>query len=247
MNPSPEISVIIPARNEERLIRSTLHHVANACQRYNLQSSVSSQACEIVVVDNNSSDRTADLVRQFKSPVPITLVHQAEPGAARARNQGRATAQGRVLVFVDADTFVPDSSIGRIAEHCQNEMVAGITLLGALEGGWRSRLWWNFWNAVRRLPLPRAKAMPACMFCTAQVFDQFGPFDERVAIGEEWPILAGLYRQSPELVIYDQEIVARSSSRRMDQLKFGYVRILLKYVWAILHFRGRIHYTDQIR
>ena len=89
--------------------------------------------------------------------------------------------------------------------------------------------------------------MPAVMFCTSEVFDRFGPFEEGIAIGEEWPILAGLYRVHPEHVIYDKQLVARSSSRRMDRQLFGYSRTLFRYVWAILHRSGRIHYTDRIR
>ena len=77
---------------------------------------------------------------------------------------------------------------------------------------------------MRRLPLPRAKAMPACMFCTREAFDEFGPFDERVAIGEEWPILAGLYRARPRRFVYDRAITALSSGRRMELQRFGYTR-----------------------
>jgi hypothetical protein len=89
--------------------------------------------------------------------------------------------------------------------------------------------------------------MPAFMFCTSTTFDTFGPFDESVAIGEEWPILAGLYRHQRQNVIYDRSIVARSSSRRMNHGRFGYTRTFFKYVWAILHFQGRVHYSDTIR
>lgn len=242
-----DISVVIPARNEERLICQTLKHAEDACQHYRVSQKRSADSCEILVVDNGSSDQTAQRVRQFASAMPVRLLHFDTPGAARARNWGRSHAKGRILIFVDADTAIPTTSISRIVEHCESDFIAGFTLLGTLEGGLRSKIWWSFWNAVRRLPLPRAKAMPACMFCTAKAFDRFGPFDERVAIGEEWPILAGLYRQEPRAVIYDQHIVARSSSRRMDQLSFGYSRVLLKYVWAILHYQGRIHYTDSIR
>ena len=60
------------------------------------------------------------------------------------------------------------------------------------------------------------------MFCRATVFDEFGPFDEGVAIGEEWPILAGLYRHRPERFVYDRSITAYSSSRRMQAQRFGY-------------------------
>ena len=58
--------------------------------------------------------------------------------------------------------------------------------------------------------------MPACMFCTREAFDEFGPFDERVDIGEEWPILAGLYHARPAHFVYDQAITALSSGRRME-------------------------------
>ena len=169
-------------------------------------------------------------------------------GAARARNHGRRQARGRVLVFIDADTHIPVEAISRIVDHCERgDKQAGITNLASLEGGWRAWCWWKFWGQVRRFPLPRAKAMPALMFCTAVAFDEFGPFDEEVAIGEEWPILAGLYRVRPRQFIYDRSLVARTSSRRMERQPFGYLRTFLKYFWAILHHAGRVEYSDQIR
>jgi glycosyltransferase involved in cell wall biosynthesis len=169
-------------------------------------------------------------------------------GAARARNHGRRHAQGRILVFVDADTHLPSCALTQIVATCeQRGKSAGIVRLAALDGGWQARCWWTFWEHVRRLPLPRAKAMPAAMFCTAAVFDEFGPFDEEVAIGEEWPILAGLYRSRPHQFIYDRSLTAYTSSRRMERLRWGYVRTFAKYVWAILDRRGRIEYTDRIR
>lgn len=89
--------------------------------------------------------------------------------------------------------------------------------------------------------------MPALMFCTAEVFDELGPFDEDVAIGEEWPILASLYRLRPHRFVYDRSLTGLSSSRRMERQAFGYTRTFLKYVWAILHRSGRVNYTDRIR
>ena len=125
--------------------------------------------------------------------------------------------------------------------------VAGICRLGTFDGGSRARLWWTFWNAVRHLPLPRAKAMPAFMFCTREAFDRYGPFDESVAIGEEWPILAGVYAAEPQRFVYDRRVLAWSSSRRMQLVRFGFVANFAKYVWAVLHRRGRVHYTDTVR
>ncbi len=241
------VSVIIPSRNEERRIEQTLQHALAAC-KYLDASREASAGSEVIVVDNGSTDGTAQILRAFQERGEIQVVHSQRIGAARARNDGRRTAKGAILVFVDADTLIPPHSLCRIASHCrQRDLAAGITRLGCLDGGVRARLWWGFWNAVRRLPLPRAKAMPAFMFCTSAAFDQFGPFDEEVAIGEEWPILAGVYQNAPSAFVYDSSLVAQTSSRRMDRQLFGYSRTLFKYGWAIVHRSGRIHYTDTIR
>jgi glycosyltransferase involved in cell wall biosynthesis len=243
----PRISVVIPARNEEALITSTVGSVLRARDRYR-EACRDGGAVEVIVVDNASDDGTADALARHTAEGGV-LVATCEPrGAARARNHGARLANGRALVFLDADTQLPPGALVRIAELVEERgYEAGITRLGALDGGRRARCWWAFWNAVRRLPLPRAKAMPACMFCTRETFDEFGPFDERVAIGEEWPILAGLYRARPRRFVYDHAITALSSGRRMELQHFGYTRTFARYVWAVLSFRGRVGYPDHIR
>lgn len=205
-------------------------------------------SAEVIVVDNNSQDATWALLQECCDQARIRAIWSGEPGAARARNCGRQQARGRILVFVDADTHLPADGLIRIKYWCDREgKEAGITRLASLEGGWRAFGWWTFWEHVRRLPLAHAKAMPALMFCTAKVFDEFGPFDEEVAIGEEWPILANVYKQRRQCFVYDRSLTGLTSSRRMERQAFGYSRTLLKYVWAILHKPGRINYTDRIR
>ncbi len=236
------LSVIIPARNEYRLIRATLDCVLSAVGR------LGPMQAEVIVVDNASTDGTWDILQRYVNEGLIRAIQLNQLGAARARNHGRVHAYGEILVFVDADTQVSPDCLQRIVEHCDHRGIeAGITRLAGLEGGLRSRLWWSFWEQVRRLPLCRAKAMPALMFCTAKVFDEFGPFDESVAIGEEWPILANHYRRRRQNFVYDRSITALSSNRRMQALTFGYSRTFLKYVWAILHRSGRLNYSDRIR
>ncbi|AMV36344.1 glycosyltransferase [Planctomyces sp. SH-PL62] len=243
----PSLSVVIPARNEEALLGSTLNSVIRARAAFD-SSDEARSAVEILVVDNASSDRTAEILRRYAVSAGVRSVCCDPRGAAHARNLGARLARGGILIFLDADTHLPPGAIRRIAALCGEEgFEAGITGLGALDGGRLARGWWAFWNTVRRLPIARAKAMPACMFCTRKAFDEFGPFDERVAIGEEWPILAGLYRARPDRLIYDRTTVALSSSRRMELQRYGYLRTFAKYVWAILSFQGRVHYHDRIR
>lgn len=239
-----DLSVIIPARNEERWLTTTLEAAIVAAELAERQSIET----EIIVVDNCSEDATWNLLQAFASRGDIRTVRLTDLGAARARNHGRAHAHGRILVFVDADTHLPANGLIRIRDWCDRSgKEAGITRLAGLESGWQAWCWWTFWEHVRRLPLPYAKAMPALMFCTADVFDEFGPFDEEVAIGEEWPILARVYRHRSHRFVYDRSMTGLTSSRRMERQPFGYLRTFLKYVWAILHKSGRIHYTDRIR
>ena len=236
------LSVIIPARNEHRLIGDTLDRVLDSARYFNRD------AVEVIVVDNASSDGTWEILQRYASRDGIIAVRHDGLGAARARNHGRRTATGEILVFIDADTWIEPDCLRRIVDHCMLDGIeAGIIRLAGSAGGIRDRIWWMFWEHVRRLPLPRAKAMPALMFCTAGAFDEFGPFDEEVSIGEDWPILAGLYRKRPQRFRYDRSMTAFSSSRRMQAQKYGYLRTFCKYVWAILHRSGRINYSDSIR
>ncbi|MFO0909078.1 MAG: glycosyltransferase [Isosphaeraceae bacterium] len=243
----PRISVIIPARNEVALIGSTVASVLRARERFRDVWGDAARV-EVIVVDNASDDGTIDaLVPHLREP-DVRVVPLEHLGAARARNHGARLSAASSLLFLDADTHLPPNGLVRVAELLERHgFEAGIARIGRLDGGWRARCWWTFWNHVRCLPLPRAKAMPACMFCTRAVFDALGPFDERVAIGEEWPILAELYRDRPRRFIYDRSLVALSSGRRMELQPFGYTRTFVRYVWAVLSLRGRIHYSDRVR
>lgn len=91
---APGISVIVPAYNEEEVIGDCLRSLAAQTAEH-----------ELVVVDDGSTDRTAEIARESGATV-ITGEHR---GPAIARNTGAAATSGSVLVFVDADqTLAPD-------------------------------------------------------------------------------------------------------------------------------------------
>ena len=88
------VSVIIPAYNATRTIRTTLDSLAG-------------QAGEIIVVDDGSTDGTAELVAGEYPEV--VLLRQENRGVSAARNSGMAVATGDYIAFVDSDDFVaPD-------------------------------------------------------------------------------------------------------------------------------------------
>jgi len=90
----PDVSVIVPARDAERTLPRTLRALAG--QR-------DAGEFEVIVVDDGSVDRTAQVARQADGAVRLLRRSPAGPGAAR--NAGVAAAGGRLLAFCDADVF----------------------------------------------------------------------------------------------------------------------------------------------
>jgi glycosyltransferase involved in cell wall biosynthesis len=246
------LSFVIPARNEEALIAETLEAIlasvtrAAGVARHDLW--LPDTAFEVIVADDGSEDETGGIVRTFAEDVGVRLVPCVGRSCAAARNAGTAASVGRVLCFVDADTIVPENAVDRILElHEDGRKCLVIYRLASREPGVRAWLWWTFWGLARRLPLARAKSMPAFMSCDRAHFERYGPFNESWAIAEEWPLTVAAYRYHHERFLYDRSVTGRSSSRRMELQSFGYVRTFLKWVSVVLFPWARTSLSDRIR
>src|SRR5690348_8757541 len=90
----PDVSIVIPAYNEENSILQTLRSICNNTTSYSV---------EIIVVDNNSIDRTAALVQACG----ITCESENKQGITFARNCGLLHARGKYIINADADTIYP--------------------------------------------------------------------------------------------------------------------------------------------
>ena len=87
---------MVPAFNEEQLIEASLRSIRAAMAAFDRAGWES----ELIVCDNNSTDRTADIARAMGATVVFEPINQI----SRARNAGAAAASGGWLVFVDADS-----------------------------------------------------------------------------------------------------------------------------------------------
>lgn len=90
---SASVDVIIPVYNGERYIRQALASVLSQDHAPN----------RIIVVDDGSTDATAELVQGYASPIPIQHLYQANRGPNAARNTGIAKSTSEYLAFLDAD------------------------------------------------------------------------------------------------------------------------------------------------
>lgn len=90
------ISFIIPARNEEAYIGKTIEHILR--QPENLVK-------EIIVVDNNSTDRTSEVAAQYSK---VKVLKETISGTNRTRQRGVDAATGDIVAFIDADNWLSE-------------------------------------------------------------------------------------------------------------------------------------------
>jgi len=108
----PFFSVIIPAFNEEKTISQTLESV--------LRQNFPRRQYEIIVVNNNSTDKTATIVKKFPA---VKLIHEPKQGYVYALKRGAKEARGEILVFTDADTIVPPDWLSQYQKAYQDPRV----------------------------------------------------------------------------------------------------------------------------
>ena len=111
------VSVLIPAYNEEKVIAATVERIL-ASDYHNL---------EILVIDDGSLDRTAEVIRQrFAGETRVNLISIANGGKAHALNTGLHQASGAVVVALDADTQFNTDTISRLVRWFADPEVGAV-------------------------------------------------------------------------------------------------------------------------
>ena len=170
-----KISVVIPAFNEERLIGETLREVKLALAAF----SGRGWQAEVIVCDNNSTDRTADLSRAAGAIVVAEPVNQI----ARARNRGATAASGDWLIFLDADSHPSTELFAEVADQIEGGrcLAGGCTV--RLQGHYPvGKFITGLWNTISRTGTLLAGSF---IFCEANAFWQVGGFSQELFAGEE--------------------------------------------------------------
>ena len=173
MNEFPLISVIVPVYNGERFVGEALESVFR--QRYD--------PLEVIVVDDGSTDGTAEVVKGFGSRV--TRLHQPNAGPAAARNLGLAKAEGELIAFLDADDLWPEGKLAFQLEHLRSEPDAGLSMgycrvekLQGVEGNESTRTNWPHGSEGCHM-------LVGAMLTRRAVWETVGGFNAALRYGED--------------------------------------------------------------
>jgi len=168
-----DYSIIIPAYNEEDYLATTLHALQEAMPQIALSG-------EIIVVDNNCSDRTAAIAEEQGAIVVFETINQI----SRARNAGAKAAQGRYLIFVDADTVIPHALLEQALINLESGDIigGGACVSGDIPLHFSMQYLLNFWNFIS---IQTRSAAGSFIYCQREAFETIGGFSEAVYASEE--------------------------------------------------------------
>jgi GT2 family glycosyltransferase len=204
-----KISVIVPAFNEEKLIAETLRCVQSALSSFDQLG----WSTELIVCDNNSTDRTADFARTAGATVVFEPVNQI----ARARNTGARRASGDWLIFIDADSRPTPALFADVAKAIQTGryLAGGCTL--RFDGHFPAANWGvRAWNWLSRFKKYLAGSF---IFCERATFETLGGFNQKLYASEEIELsrrLKTLARQSAKRIIILHHHPLLTSARKIQ-------------------------------
>jgi len=223
------ISVIVPAYNEEQLLEASLRSIRASMAAFD----GAGWESQLIVCDNNSTDRTADIARRMAASVVFEPVNQI----SRARNRGAAAASGEWLVFVDADSQPSVELFVDVARVIQDgRAIAGGATLRLDTNDLAPTLAIRWWNLVSRT---MQWAAGAFMFCQAAAFREVGGFSLELYASEELELyrrLKQLARRKRRTIVILHEHPVLTSARKATLYT---PREALAFVVKTIATRGR--------
>jgi len=230
-----KISIVIPAYNEENYLPATLEKIRASLESVECDS-------ETIVVDNESSDKTRLIAERFAAKV----FTESEHNIAKVRNTGAKNAVGDVLIFVDADTLVPEILFQKITDAMKEEKCFGGSV--AVDYQRFERKWmkiylrgWQFWGTLFNMK------QGATQFCRKSAFEKLGGYDETIFMGEDvifyWR-LAKFAEQSDGRLFFIKNPKVITSTRRFDRMSIWKTLLLTHPLFILLTSKRKKFWLD---
>lgn len=215
-----KVSVIVPFYDSERYISSCIEGL--------LQQSYPQDQYEILMIDNNSTDASAERVRNYPG---VRLLFEAKQGAYAARNRGLQDAKGEVIAFTDADCVPAHDWLDKIMMAMgqpglrmvlgQAEFVGDSMPLSQLAAYENEKRQYIFNSAKKELYFGQTNNMAV----EKTLFDELGPFVERARGGDTIFVRQAVNKYSCEVVRHCPQIRVRHME--MDSLRKYYQKCFI--------------------
>ncbi len=198
-------SVVIPTKNEERLIERLLKSIRTQDIQPN----------ELIVADK-STDKTAEIARRYGAKV----VEGSNDGfIGKGRNNGAKYAESEWIIFIDADVFLPDeffSSAMRIIK--KKNLDIATCYLKADRKRFRNYVYFNSWNFLKRFGSVTKKVIAEagiCLLVKKELFDKIGGFSETIKVGEDSDFIRRAIKVGGKFKVLPLDVI--TSDRRFDK------------------------------
>ncbi len=212
------ISIIIPTFEEEDHIGRLIHYLKTKAAHPHPGIS------EILVVDGNSHDRTADEADKAGALV----IMASKKGRAYQMNEGARRAKGRVLYFLHADTFPPITFAEDILRAISRNEQAGGFRLSFDDPHFMLRLYGWF----TRFDINAFRYGDQSLFITKELFEQVGGFDETLIVMEDNELIGRIKRLANYSIIPKNVITSARKYRNN-----GIIRLQFAFILIYLFFR----------
>ncbi len=215
------ISVIIPAYNEEAVIKNTIHHL--------WKNDTNNFIKEIIVVDGGSTDNTLKAARSEG----VKVVESPEKGRAAQMNFGAAMAAGEVLYFLHADTLPPSSYANDIMGAKKKGINAGCFRIMFDHKHWFLQA--NCWFA--RFNVNAFRFGDQSLFVLKSLFDKVGGFCEKHVIMEDQDIIWRIQKISRFTIIKNP--VYTSARKYLDNGVYK-----TQFIFYLIFFMYQLGYSQ---
>lgn len=221
----PLVSVIVPTKNEEKLLSGCLKSLVN--QQTNIP-------YEIIVVDTNSTDRTRQIAKQFK----VKLILENRPGKARGVQTGALAAQGKYLAFTEADCRVNPHWIEAIYKNFKDnpKIVGLVSNYSFFDSNWLYQLLLSAWHPTAiwgyRLIYGNHSTRGTNMAIRKDIFTKIGGF--KIEAVEMHDVEIGLRMAKLGPIKFVPEMKIQTSDRRIRGRLWDYFREAIPSTWAVL-------------
>lgn len=228
---APLVSVVIPAFNEEVNIVRTIYYLAR---------SKTSFGVEFIVVNNNSTDRTADVLRRIN----VKTYFQPRPGCGPARQMGQEMAQGKYVLMADADCFYPPTWIQTMTKALEEKDVTCVygrySFLGTEDKPrWQLFVYESLRDSIaelRHIKRPYMNALGMSMGYTKE-FGLKVRFVDRKIRGEDGRMCFGLMQLGKVKQVRDSDIRVWTLPRTLDKEGNLFNAVLARATVELSRFR----------